>query len=168
LGAEAKRFYRLVFSILAVVTFLPVLALLVLLPDERIYAIPFPFTLGNRPAAAGGGRWLGIQRDADRRAALCRPGPGAATLKPCGRPVPFITTGLYRWVRHPLYTCSLIFLWLMPVMTWNVLALNLGVTAYFIIGARYEEDKLIDEFGQAYIEYRRQTPAFIPRLRLPG
>ncbi|MFN7037866.1 MAG: methyltransferase family protein, partial [Bellilinea sp.] len=77
------------------------------------------------------------------------------------------TWGLYRWVRHPLYTCSLLFLWLMPVMSWNLLALNLGVTLYFIIGSRFEEDKLLDEFGEAYAEYRRRTPAFLPRLFRP-
>jgi protein-S-isoprenylcysteine O-methyltransferase Ste14 len=55
----------------------------------------------------------------------------------------------------------------MPVMSWNLLALNLGVTLYFIIGSRFEEDKLLDEFGEAYAEYRRRTPAFLPRLFRP-
>jgi len=166
-GRRSRRFYRLGFSIMAVLTLLPVAALLVFMPDQRIYVIPFPLNLLTvllQLAAAAGLVYGVLQTGAQRFVGLDL----ARDPDALHRPVPFITRGLYRYVRHPLYTCSLIFLWLMPVMTWNLLGLNLGVSAYFIIGIRYEEDKLIDQFGQAYIEYRRRTPAFIPRLRLRG
>ena len=67
-----------------------------------------------------------------------------------------------RWVRHPLYTVGLIFIWLLTEMTVNRLALNIGLSLYLVVGALYEERKLVLEFGQAYQEYREQTPMLIP------
>jgi len=53
-------------------------------------------------------------------------------------------------------------------MTWNLLALIIGLTTYIIIGAYFEERKLLNEFGDAYAEYRQHTPMLIPGLRLPS
>jgi methanethiol S-methyltransferase len=76
-----------------------------------------------------------------------------------------VTRGLYRVVRHPLYTFSLLFLWLSPSVSQNSLTLYIGATLYFIIGAYFEERKLLRDFGEAYAEYKRKTPMLIP-LRL--
>ncbi len=64
-----------------------------------------------------------------------------------------VATGLYRWVRHPIYTAGLIFIWLTPVMTANLLALNLGPIIYLVLGALYEERKPVRVFGQEYVRY---------------
>jgi protein-S-isoprenylcysteine O-methyltransferase Ste14 len=58
-------------------------------------------------------------------------------------------------------------IWLLPILTWNLLALNLGLTAYVFIGAYFEERKLLLEFGESYAEYRKRTPMLIPGLKLP-
>jgi len=47
-------------------------------------------------------------------------------------------------------------------MTLNLLALNLGLTVYILIGVRYEERKLRREFGQPYADYSARTPMLIP------
>lgn len=166
-GMPARRYYRLFFSIMAGLTLLPPLALAALLPDAPLYTIPLPWSLLTGLLQLVG--LVGLVYGVLQTGALRFVGLDTALDEGAlSRPVPFVDRGLYRWVRHPLYTCSLLFLWLMPVMTWNLLALNLGVTAYFIIGSRYEEDKLLDEFGEAYAAYRRRTPAFIPRLKRAG
>ena len=77
-------------------------------------------------------------------------------------PPRLVTDGLYRYVRHPLYTAGLVFIWLLPIMTWNLLALNIGLTAYILIGATFEERKLLSQFGETYADYRRKTPMLIP------
>jgi protein-S-isoprenylcysteine O-methyltransferase Ste14 len=77
-----------------------------------------------------------------------------------------VTGGLYRWVRHPIYTGSLMVIWLLAGMSWNVLAFNLGLTAYLVVGIVLEERKLQAEFGSEYEEYARRTPVLIPGLRL--
>jgi methanethiol S-methyltransferase len=156
-----RRWYRLAFNLAALITFLPVLALLAVLPDRTLYAIPFPWVLltlalqGLAGLGAIYAVWLtGLWNFAGLEQLL---NPAAED-----RPRALATGGLYRWVRHPIYTCSLVFLWLTPRMTWNLLALNLGITLYFIIGSMYEERKLAREFGQAYIEYRQRTPMLLP------
>ena len=76
-----------------------------------------------------------------------------------------IERGLYRYVRHPLYTLSILFIWLTPVLTWNALALNIGVTLYMVIGSYFEERKLLDAFGEEYAGYRQRTPMLVPGLK---
>ncbi len=165
-GARADRLYRLVFNIISAVTLLPILALAFLLPDRAIYRIPYPwllFSLGIQGLAiltlaagllqTGAMNFLGLEQ-------LFAP-PRMAEAR-------LVTGGLYRWMRHPLYAAGLALIWLTPVMTVNILALNIGLTAYILIGIHYEENKLLKEFGPAYAEYRRHTPALIPGLKLPG
>jgi len=53
----------------------------------------------------------------------------------------------------------------MPLMTVNVLAINMALTVYVITGAYFEERKLRREFGQDYADYMAATPMFIPFLK---
>jgi protein-S-isoprenylcysteine O-methyltransferase Ste14 len=75
------------------------------------------------------------------------------------------TDGLYTYVRHPLYTAGLVFLWLTPEMTVNRLALWIVLSLYFVIGAYFEERKLLRDFGQAYADYKARVPMLIPFTR---
>lgn len=75
-----------------------------------------------------------------------------------------VTHGLYRWVRHPLYTAGLLFIWLTPVVSQNSLVVFIAATVYIIVGALFEERKLKREFGAAYAEYKAITPMFVPGL----
>lgn len=161
LGQPWMRAYRLAYNIVALLTLLPVLAVPAVLPDQTLYTIPFPWVLLTLAvqAAAGlilligllqTGLWsfLGLQQ-------LLAPEDEV--------PARLVVSGLYRWVRHPLYTAGLVIIWLTPVMTRNALILIIGMTVYLIIGAWFEERKLLHEFGSAYQEYRRQTPFLLPR-----
>ena len=160
-GEMAERGYRLGYNLFSIISFLPVLMLVVVLPDRMLYSIPFPclvLTLAIQAAAllallvgvrqTGFSRFLGFGQLLEVRAES---------------QAPMIVDGLYRWVRHPLYTTGLVFIWLLPVMTLNILALNIGSSAYLVIGALFEERRLVREFGEAYITYRQQTPMLIPR-----
>ena len=68
-------------------------------------------------------------------------------------------------VTNPIYTCTFLLIWLMPIMSWNILALNIGVTAYMLIGAQIEERKLLLEFGDSYDQFRKDTPFIIPWIK---
>lgn len=162
-GPLADRIYRLGYNVFAVLSLLPVLALPLVLPDRPLYSIPFPYLLLSLSVQAlagavvlvgllqtGLGSFLGLRQ-------LAAP--------PVEREARLVVRGLYRWVRHPLYTAALVFLWLTPVMTVNVAALNAGLTAYLVIGALFEERRLLKEFGPAYARYRDETPMLIPGLK---
>ena len=79
-----------------------------------------------------------------------------------------VTGGLYRFVRHPLYTFSLLILWLSPSMTVNTFIVCAALTIYVLIGIIFEERKLLREFGQKYEDYKSVTPMLIPGLKLGG
>lgn len=75
-----------------------------------------------------------------------------------------VVHGLYKIVRHPLYTFSLLFIWLSPSVSQNSLTVYIGATLYILIGTYFEERKLLREFGEAYADYKKSTPMLIPGL----
>jgi protein-S-isoprenylcysteine O-methyltransferase Ste14 len=162
LGQAVQRGYRLAYNLFAVASLLPVLALAVLLPDTKLYAIPMPWRLITLAiqATALVGLLLGV-RQTGAWSFL-----GIEQVLKVGDPPPprLVVDGFYRWVRHPLYTFGLVFIWLTPLMTRNLLVLYLGLSAYLVIGAWFEERKLLHEFGEEYARYRSRTPMLVPGL----
>jgi len=78
----------------------------------------------------------------------------------------FKTDGLLQYVRHPLYSGSILlfagfFLYIPTVV--NMISTGLAIV-YFLIGIQFEEKKLIRLFGERYLEYKKNTPMLIPRL----
>ena len=145
---------------MALLTYLPVLALLAILPDERLYSIPFPWVLLTTVIQGLAiialflgllqtGLWsfLGIKQ---------------LFMLPQVPQTELVVRGLYHWVRHPLYMAGLIFIWFTPVMTHNTLAMTVGLSIYLILGAFVEERKLIREYGATYLRYQEHTPMMIP------
>ena len=80
-------------------------------------------------------------------------------------PAPFSTPGLYRFVRHPMQSGLLLFLWSTPTMTAGGLLFAGGLTLYILIGLHFEERSLRATFGSAYTDYAARVPALIPFLR---
>ncbi|MHB1039450.1 MAG: methyltransferase family protein [Desulfobacteria bacterium] len=79
-----------------------------------------------------------------------------------GRNERLFTGKAYGLVRHPLYLgCSLL-LAFHPVQTRNSLASAAAVVAYFYVGTFFEERRLVRKFGEAYREYQRRVPRFLP------
>lgn len=75
-----------------------------------------------------------------------------------------IISGIYHYVRHPLYTG--IFFLLLGLFLWKpsiaVILFSITTIVYIEIGSRLEEQKLIDYFGQSYIDYRKQAKRYFP------
>ncbi len=160
-GSYADRGYRLSYNVVAVLTLLPVMAIPASNPGLTLYQIPTPWVFLTTTVQmlailvivltvlkTGASSFIGI------RQLIGSQGSGAARLQ---------VTGFYRWIRHPLYTAALIFIWLSPVMTTSTMALYLGFTLYIVIGSRFEERQLAAEFGEPYLEYRQRVPALIPQ-----
>jgi len=74
---------------------------------------------------------------------------------------PFIVGGIYKYLRHPMYAGVMLILLAMPEQTYNGFHFALVLCVYFIVGARFEEARMIDEHPD-YIDYQASTPAFIP------
>jgi methanethiol S-methyltransferase len=75
---------------------------------------------------------------------------------------------LHKRVRHPLYLGTFLFIWglFLVLSTLSLLIANIIITAYTLIGIRFEEKKLLLEFGESYREYQRTVPMIIPALKL--
>lgn len=161
----AEAVYRLAYNAFSVITFLPVMALVGLLPDRPLYQFPLWLTLMTVPVqllAALAALIVLWQVDLPRFLGLRQLSRWLAGEREPRDPPKLYTGGIYGWVRHPLYFFSLVFIWLAPIMTFNVLAFNVGVTLYFWIGSIFEERKLVAEFGEAYREHQRRVPRLIP------
>lgn len=162
-GPATDRWYRLAYNIFAVITLLPMLPMMALLPGQTLYVVPSPW------------RWLMVagQLLAILAVAISLLQTGALHFIGLSQlveenPIQGDTLnlgGFYAWVRHPLYTFSLVFLWLTPAMTTNTLTVFILFTLYFYFGSIYEERRLVAKFGAAYQNYRQQVPRLIP---LPG
>jgi protein-S-isoprenylcysteine O-methyltransferase Ste14 len=161
-GPQAGRYYRMFFNVLGILTFLPILAIPILLPGETLYQITgIGLMLSSFGQVAAiiilvlgviqtdPWQFLGIRQLAhhskDNKQQL-------------------IINGLYRCVRHPLYTAGLVFIWLIPYMTTTLLALDLSLTIYIYLGSIFEERRLMTEFGSAYVAYRGKVPRLIPNF----
>lgn len=77
-------------------------------------------------------------------------------------PLPLRARALYRYVRHPMYLGTLVAFWVHPTMTLGRVLFASCMTAYVLIGIRFEERDLLREHGAAYEEYRRRVPMLLP------
>jgi len=162
LGSRADKLYLPAFSLIAVVTILPLAYLLYRNPGPFLYIIPSPWL------------WLmvGVQligavitplaflhaphrfRLRSQLSAPATPEAGHLDIR-----------GVYRWVRDPFLFSGVIVMWLTPFMTFNLLIIYLLTTIYLYLGSLHWESRLVAQFGGEYREYQKRVHRIIPRLR---
>ena len=76
------------------------------------------------------------------------------------------TRGIYRWVRHPLYTIGSSFIISFGMMADNWFIALMGMLAFIGMAIRTpkEEANLIEKFGDEYREYMKRTGRFLPKV----
>jgi methanethiol S-methyltransferase len=157
-GPRADNFYRLLFNVIVTLTFLPVLAVLGRNLGPVVWRIPSPWWAVAAAAEIAALVLLGgsfLQSDPASFLGLRQLGglPASGGLN---------TAGAYAVVRHPMYTAGLVFIWVFPIMTTGLLAFDLGITLYILLGSELEERKLIAQFGEAYLRYKTKVARLIP------
>ncbi|MCB4823096.1 methyltransferase family protein [Roseicella aerolata] len=78
-----------------------------------------------------------------------------------------VQDGVYSVVRHPQYT-GIFLAVLGQLVHWPTiptLALAPFIVWLYVRLARREEARLVEKFGEAYRDYRRRVPMFLPRWR---
>ncbi len=82
------------------------------------------------------------------------------------RKAELVTDGIYARVRHPLYLATLLvfsalaFIYPFPVVT----VFSLCMMAYTLIGAYFEERKLVRHYGDEYLEYKKTAGFILPHF----
>jgi protein-S-isoprenylcysteine O-methyltransferase Ste14 len=93
---------------------------------------------------------------------------GKGTPAPIDPPKELVATGLYNYVRNPMYVGVLMvilahFLWF---GYWNLLIYAaLAFIAFHSFVTLYEEPNLRKKFGAAYEDYLKRVPRWIPKFK---
>jgi protein-S-isoprenylcysteine O-methyltransferase Ste14 len=77
-----------------------------------------------------------------------------------------VTSGIYRYIRHPLYSSLFLLNWGIFFKDPALLKLfiALGCTAFLIATARADEKECIQTFGTNYQEYMKHSKMFVPYI----
>jgi protein-S-isoprenylcysteine O-methyltransferase Ste14 len=75
-----------------------------------------------------------------------------------------VTAGLYKYIRHPLYSSLLFLGWgvFFKDVSWLGGGLALVITLFLVLTAKAEESENVRFFGAAYQDYIKQTRMFVP------
>jgi protein-S-isoprenylcysteine O-methyltransferase Ste14 len=79
-----------------------------------------------------------------------------------------VTNGIYRYVRHPMYTSQLLWVIAQMLLLQNWLAGPVGLIffiPFYLIRVQAEEKMMLDTFGDQYREYMKKVGGMIPRLQ---
>jgi len=77
------------------------------------------------------------------------------------------TGGILQYVRHPIYSGTLLLIWGFWLFSPTLAHLisTVCISIYVLIGMRLEEAKLIAAFGDTYRQYKKSVPALLPSWR---
>ena len=77
-----------------------------------------------------------------------------------------ITSGIFKYIRHPMYCSLLLLTWGIffkhPILTAGTLSVTTTVFLFFT--AKADEAECARFFGSRYLEYMKQTKMFIPYI----
>lgn len=150
-----RKAYRMAYSLLAIVLTILWFGFVSLLPDTPLYRME------------GGVKWLmtGLQLGGLGIVIMSFRAIDVAAFLGLSDTTegvdPFVETGIYRYMRHPVYTGVMLALFASPSQTVNSLNLFAAIALYFIIGARFEERRMLAAH-RTYADYMKRVPAFIP------
>jgi protein-S-isoprenylcysteine O-methyltransferase Ste14 len=78
-----------------------------------------------------------------------------------------ISTGVFRLVRHPIYTGAILFYLGASLITMSIASggFCLLIVGFYVVISKYEESILTEAFGNDYLEYKKKTGMLFPKLR---
>jgi len=157
------RFYRLSFNLISILTLMPVVLFAYSVRTQAIFhwngymrigqvllivIAVLLFFLGGRQYDAR--QFLGITQ--------IKRGTPNRVISDTGE---LETAGVLGITRHPWYLAAILLIWARQ-MDLSVMVVNIILTSYLIIGSYLEERKLIREFGEKYLTYRKSVSMLIP------
>jgi protein-S-isoprenylcysteine O-methyltransferase Ste14 len=82
-------------------------------------------------------------------------------------PTGVVSSGAFRYVRHPLYLACLLFYFGLVISTFCLFSFLLLFLMFFFYDyiASYEERILEERYGEDYLAYKKRTGKWIPNLK---
>jgi len=78
-----------------------------------------------------------------------------------------VKEGVYQRLRHPIYSADIVLVWGIfshwPSM--RALIAVIWLTVILSLWMRLEEKGLADKFGRDYLDYKKQAPMVVPKIR---
>lgn len=157
---KGYRFYRLIYSTLALVLLLPMISILLFHDSPYLWQPGYIIKIVGICISITG---LLLAAYVLRR--YLRSPEGLRDLFMEGETPALQTKGFHQWVRHPLYLFTFIMLWgaFLYKPTVAMLITNIVITLYTLVAIRFEETKLMQLYGEAYQEYKKKVPVILPR-----
>lgn len=154
------KYYRLVYSLIAIVLLLLLMVWQVSLPSPALWHSGLANQIPGATLALIGFSGMTICL----KKYLVSP-EGFADLFFEGKKPDLQKNGLHGMVRHPLYLSTFIFLigffLMFPFL--SVLEAVVVIIVYTVLAIPLEEKKLVELYGEEYLRYREQVPALLPR-----
>ncbi len=160
---DKYRYYRLIFDIFSILTFIPLLMYSGLFRTEPLFTwvgpmriVQFCLIILAVFLLIAGARhyslfqFLGILQILQKKS--------GSSLTESGE---FDSSGVLSVVRHPWYLAVFILLWARDLYPVGIIV-NTILSAYLLIGTLLEERKLVLEFGDKYKSYQQKVSMFIP------
>jgi protein-S-isoprenylcysteine O-methyltransferase Ste14 len=168
--------YRLVFNVVALLSFAILLRGFRTLSGRTLYAVPRPWSFLLRLVQLGAalmaldaniriglGRMLGVQGFWEwlrgEKPIVQNPAQGPQLTDD----LPFRTGGSFSLTRHPNNLVPFILFWANPRMTLRFLVFTAVASVYLVLGSAHEETRLGDDYGRRYSRYRKGIPFYFPR-----
>ncbi len=153
--------YRLIYSVVSILLFIPILLVWVSGRDSSppIFVVSYPYRLISylvMVSAVALFFLTALQIDVLEFLGL------NSFIEKKEEDSKLITDGFYRLCRHPMYLFAIIALLAFPMLKQIDMVGNGFITLYFILGAWLEEQKMMEDFGKEYQDYRQKVSMFIP------
>jgi protein-S-isoprenylcysteine O-methyltransferase Ste14 len=97
-----------------------------------------------------------------------KPSPerGEAVLYDFEKTTTLVTEGVFRYIRHPMYSSLVLLLWSAFLQNPSLPGLAIGVlgTVLFMLTAQADEKECLGYFGPDYADYMKRTWRFLPYI----
>jgi protein-S-isoprenylcysteine O-methyltransferase Ste14 len=89
-----------------------------------------------------------------------------AVLDQLQNPPKLVTSGVYGWVRHPMYLGVLLFCMAFLFLSFSITSIIIWVIFFILYDrmATFEEKSLIKILEEQYSNYQKQVPKWIPNI----
>ena len=157
---EQEGVMGIIFRIVVLILFAAIIVYAVNPPWMKLFILPFPFW----------SRWIGVLLGSLTFPLLIwvhrTLGKYWSKELELRKEHILITSGPYRWLRHPMYTFLSVFMIAISLVSANLPIVILNIIVIIILSIRTgrEEQMMIERFGDEYRVYMERTGRLIPKF----